>query len=94
MAKTIYKYPLEPKSFQKIDIPEGYKILKVKEVNRQVFLWALVDTEAKKVKLPISIFVTGEEIPPEMLIIHIETIVFSSGLVYHIFINAAILKRD
>jgi hypothetical protein len=44
---TIYKYPVRIVDESTVEMPRGAKLLSVAVVGDDVFLWALVDTEAK-----------------------------------------------
>lgn len=95
--KTIYKYQLQIKDVQLLELPTNYRILSVKEQNGDLYLWAIVDTDAEgKTSIQIEIFGTGNPIdaPDRFLFdeddyVYLNTVVMSNGLVWHVFKNDA-----
>ena len=65
--KVIYKYVLESKEIQEIEIPYNALILSCQFQNNELCIWANVDPEEKKGKLKILILGTGNPIPEEYL---------------------------
>lgn len=57
--KTIYKYPLEIREGQCVDMPEGAIILSVQLQNDKPQLWVLVDTLRPLESRYIKIYGTG-----------------------------------
>lgn len=82
---TIYKYPLKITDEQQIELPEDVRILTVQMQGGKAYLWAMVDTDAEKVKRTIQIFGTGISVDPDGLA-YIGT-VQRDGFVWHVFIN-------
>jgi hypothetical protein len=63
MNNTIWKYPLEVKDSNQLELPKGAKILCVQLQGHAPCLWAEVDKlEIKKQIVTIDIFGTGHEI--------------------------------
>ncbi|TDQ22762.1 DUF7352 domain-containing protein [Tenacibaculum caenipelagi] len=60
--KRIYKYKLHIKDFQFLELPKGYEILKVDSQFYEIFIWALVDPEAKTEQIELEVFGTGNPI--------------------------------
>lgn len=59
---TIYKYPIVLKDRQEVLLPVGAAILTVQMQERQINLWATVDTDAALETRTILLFETGEPI--------------------------------
>lgn len=81
---TIWKYTLEPVT--ELDIPQGAEILSVASQHGQIVLWAKVDPQAPTEKRTIIGFGTGHDIPDNLNLSFIGTVMFSNGnFVFHIF---------
>lgn len=87
MNRKIYKYPLEIKNSQIIDIPAEGVVLSIKNQNEQPVLYALVDTDCEqKGQVRIECRGTGHNLSGEEPIQLIETLLFDNGnLVFHFF---------
>lgn len=89
MSNKIYKYKLDPHhDEQVIQMPNRARILKVDEQDRELFLWAMIDDDNEDKDYHIRILGTGMEIPMEPddpLYKHLNTVVMSYGLVWHVF---------
>lgn len=88
MKKTIWKFELETKGYQKIEMPEGSEILTVQTQFEKPCLWAFVDPNAEKEDRFIEIFGTGERINCDMGVNrkYIGTYQLSGGnWVFHVF---------
>lgn len=86
--KTIYKYPLTEIDRQTISLPKYNKILKVDEQHGDLYLWALVDTDNEEEEITIEFNGTGypvAELERGTLRQHLNTIITSYGLVWHVF---------
>jgi len=83
---VIYKYPIEITDLQGIELPEGYQILKVAEQDGGLFVWVKVDTDAKLIKRPFVVVGTGHELDMYGFL-HLDSVVMSNGLVWHVFIG-------
>ena len=60
--ETIYKYPLELKDDQTIEVPQGSKVLTVQVQDGKPCLWVLIsDSEFKSIRY-IEMFGTGHSI--------------------------------
>lgn len=59
---TIYKYPLEIKDVQQVEIPIGSNILSVQMQGEKLYLWALVAPEAPKKAVTVKIYGTGQPV--------------------------------
>lgn len=83
--EVIYKYPLEFKGFQEIELPQGYEILDIHVQNGIPCIWALVDTGNKLVKTDIHMYATGDTIK-ESDLEYVGTIHLLAGqAVFHVF---------
>lgn len=84
--KTIYKYPLEIKDYQAIDMPIGAEILTVQTQNAIPCIWAMVDPDLASVKYEFGLFGTGFQISDEFKGKYIGTYQLSDGaFVGHVF---------
>ncbi len=59
MRNVIWKFHLAITDRQIVDMPEDFEIISVGEQYGKLALWAEVDSEAEKVKVPIAIVGTG-----------------------------------
>lgn len=90
--KTIYKYELEIKDEQSIELPIEHKILTVQTQNGKIVLWAVVDTfYEENTKRNFKIFGTGNRADELELFLggdmeYISTVQLN-GFVWHIFID-------
>lgn len=86
---TIYKYPLELKEHNEIDMPEGAEILSIQLQNGIPVLWAMVSPDFPKEKRVIRMIGTGHEVNPCEPLYFINTIQFYPDLctciVFHFF---------
>lgn len=88
MKKTIWKFTLEVKDIQTLDMPKGAEILTVQFQETHGQLWALVDPEAEIEERDIEIFGTGNPIHCDMGLTrqYIGTYQMHGGnLVWHVF---------
>ena len=60
--KTIHKYKLEIKDIQEIEIPAFAQILSVQTQFETPCIWAMVDTDHKKVKYKFRTIGTGPQL--------------------------------
>lgn len=61
--KTIYKYTLEITDAQCLQLPAGFKVLKIEAVDDKPRMWCLVDPHAVLVDRKIMTYGTGREMP-------------------------------
>ena len=86
--KSIWKFQLQIKGEEYIEMPEGAKILAIQEQHGWPHIWALVDTEAEKELRRFYTIGTGHpfDLPPSAK--HVGTFQVESGnLVFHVFEN-------
>lgn len=86
---TIYKYDLEDKSPQTIELPANAVVLTANDKHgSNLKLWALVDTDEVSERRTISIYGTGHALSSEILnTSHYVNTIFRGSLVWHVFIN-------
>jgi hypothetical protein len=65
MNCTIWKYTLEPKHIQDIEMPTGAKILTVAMQFDTMCLWAMVDPSQPKMPRRIAVVETGYSVPTD-----------------------------
>ena len=64
--KSIWKYTLQPKGIQLLDLPRGAKILSCDVQREDVVIWALVDLEETEIGIvEVTAFPTGQTIDPD-----------------------------
>ena len=89
MEKTIWKYIIEIKDSQEINMPLGAEILSIQNQNESICIWVLVSPkEARKEIRIFEIFGTGHPINYDMGVnrIFIQTFQYSEGqFVGHVF---------
>lgn len=86
--KTIWKFSLELTDEQDVVAPEGGKLLSVQEQNGQLYLWALVDSDAEKIPYRISIVGTGHNAIAVESKRYVGTVQTAGGtLVWHVFVD-------
>ena len=84
--KTVYKYPLKLQDYQVLSLPQGAVILHVDYQGMEdLFLWALVDTNAPLEPRGIRIAGTGHDLNISGWYKYINTVFSDWGLVWHIF---------
>lgn len=84
--KTIWKFPLQMKGFQTIEMPEGAKILSVQPQGESVCLWALVESTNQMERRGIVIVGTGHDCEWRNLDQFIDTFQMMNGaLIFHAF---------
>jgi len=86
--KTIYKYPLFITDEQVVGLPEDAHVLSAQMQGDQLFIWALVDTDAKLGQRAVRIFGTGNPVNLDGNWQFAGT-VQERMFVWHIFIGAA-----
>lgn len=101
--RMIYKYPLKIADSQLVDLPADAYVLKVDEQSGELFVWALVDTEAQTEKREFRIVGTGNPVPDDLnlryakdagitakdyMFFHLNSVVMSTGLVWHVFLRS------
>ncbi len=82
--RTVWKFPIEITDVQEIEIPKGAKIIFV-GAQRGFYpcIWAEVDSDNKKEKIPIYVVGTGNPIPKKA-VTHIGSF-FQESFVWHIY---------
>lgn len=84
--RTVYKQKLKIEDVQTIDIHEGAKILHIGKQFDSVCIWYECDDEKPMTKRTIYCFGTGHEMPVDVKLQYIGTIILSDGeLVFHFF---------
>jgi hypothetical protein len=59
----IYKYSLPVQEKYRLELPKGYNILRVQDVDGLFFLWAVVDTDTTEfVNCELEFYKTGQPI--------------------------------
>jgi hypothetical protein len=86
--KAIYKYKLEIKDKQTIEMPPVDFILHLGEQDGELYIWVMVDLEIPKL-IPMEFKILGTGQPtkdPDLgLLSYIGSVQMKSGLVWHVF---------
>ncbi len=85
--KTIFKYTLEPKEQQSIEVPDGAEFLTVQIQHDVICVWAIVDPSKKKTTELFFIVGTGHPLPKQPNYLqYVGTVQELGGsLVWHLF---------
>ena len=85
--RTIRKFPIAISNYQHVELPQSAKILKAAEQDGLLYIWVLLDPNDKDLfSREIRVYGTGNNIPaPDPLLSHIDTVLMSDGLVWHVF---------
>lgn len=83
--KTVYKYPLQITSYQKVGMHQHAQVLHVGAQGNQLFLWALIEDQLPGQERHIRIYGTGHEIDQSMVLNHLGTVQMPDGCVWHVF---------
>ena len=83
--QTIYKYPLSSHRETTVRLPSGAKVLKIDVQNGDLFLWALVDTDAFLETRTIEVYGTGHPIPDGNRVFINTFFVHGGEYVFHAF---------
>lgn len=91
MKNKIYKYELKQTDNQVLEIKGFVDFLKVAEQDEKLYAWCIVNTLMDELyTAEIIIIGTGHEISRNMVTnkhTHFDSVIMSSGLVWHIFIT-------
>jgi len=84
--RTIYKIPLEVAGFQRINIQQGARILKLDVQKTLPCIWYECDTTNQKETRIVRCFGTGHEMPADAKLEYIGSAQFFNGNgVFHFF---------
>lgn len=83
--KTIWKYKLETKDSQTIDMPKHAKILTAHVQGNDICIWAIVETNNSFVPRIIEVFGTGHHMPEHRRKYISSVLMFNGNLVFHLF---------
>lgn len=86
--KTIYKYKVKPQETQEVEMPKGAQLLTAQQIDVNVWIWAIVDTEVTEKEMRrIAVIKTGQEITlPSDKLLYINSVQLGEGeLVLHVF---------
>ncbi|MEN6293881.1 MAG: hypothetical protein ABFD07_17925 [Methanobacterium sp.] len=86
MVQTIWKYTLESKEMQDIELPEDAEVLTVQNQNGNICMWVRLDPTAPKVYRTFGVFGTGWNVITGSNFKYIGTVQLDGGaFVFHIF---------
>jgi hypothetical protein len=89
MGQTIYKYELEIKDIQEIEMPEDSSIVSIAVQHGVPCIWALADPSARMIKRTFELYGTGHPIRGTVdgkFRFYLETFLMLNGnIVYHLF---------
>ena len=85
--QKVFKYPLELKSEQRVEIPVGASYLHVDVQRGQICLWALVEDDAQCEMRLFLIAGTGHPVPENVTSMeHVGSVLTDNGaFVWHVF---------
>lgn len=85
--RLIWKYPLDIKDEQVVDLPINAQLLSVQEQNGQIVLWAIVEPNRVTEEIKVRIYGTGHPLAvQDDLFSYLGTVQTSGGsLVWHVF---------
>lgn len=87
--KTIWKFNVKITDSQEIEMPKGAKVLTVQMLAGHINLWAIVDTDAEKVKRTFHVYGTGNPLPEIDLMrqtrSYVGTVQQAEFYVWHVF---------
>ena len=85
--RIIHKYPLRLTEKQNVLIPLHSRLITVKSINEQLYLYAMIDPKQTRLgKLEILIYGTGHVFDSMLSFNHLET-VGQNGFVWHVFVG-------
>lgn len=86
MNKIVYKYEIPLNlGINTVEILKYEKILSLQIVDNKLFIWILLNSEEKEtVSVNFHIYFTGQNIPTNISLEHLETLRFNSYIL-HIF---------
>ncbi len=86
--KVIWKYELPVMDLRTLQMPEGAEILSAQMQRNKLCLWAMVESENKKVDRYIEIIGTGNPVEETLNVVRIfiDTIqLYGGDLIFHVF---------
>ena len=84
--RTIYKYILEERDTNVIQMPELATILKVERQQDQICMWAEVDTTRPLTPYIFRIFGTGNSRPEDEMMTYLNTVIMDY-FVWHVYLK-------
>ena len=86
-TRTIYKYPLRLTEKQKVLLPLHSRLISVKSINEQLYLYAMIDPEQTRTdNVEVLIYGTGHVFDSMLSFNHLDTVV-ENGFVWHVFVG-------
>ena len=83
--RIIHKYPLRLTEKQNVLIPLHSRLISVKSINEQLYLYAMIDPEQTRTdNIEILIYGTGHVFDNMLSFNHLDTVV-EHGFVWHVF---------
>ena len=83
--RIIHKYPLRLTEKQNVVIPLHSRLITVKSINEQLYLYAMIDPEQTRTdNIEVLIYGTGHVFDSILSFNHLETVV-QNGFVWHVF---------
>lgn len=86
MVRMIYKYPLELKELQILDMYEQSEIIGVQIQDNEIVMWALVDNEKDMIECAIKLYGTGHTIRDNINDLSFIGTVQLNSYVWHLFL--------
>ena len=93
--KKIFKYPLQPKPENVIEMPAGAAVLDLQTQNDVPCLWVEIDPDAPRIKRKFKIVPTGQAFEPGPFVHYMGTFQMQGGaLVFHVYTDREEHKVD
>ena len=82
----IYKYILEERDINVLQLHEYFTILKVARQNDQICVWVKCNPRRKLIPITFRIFGTGNPMPEDEFLIYLDTVIMDY-FVWHVFLK-------
>lgn len=86
MSATIWKYPLDLKTEQKLSLPRDAQVLSVQAQENVITLWALVNPNVAATRKTIYMFTDGQKLDAAGQLLYLGT-VQTGEFVWHVFMD-------
>lgn len=81
--RKVFKYSLDTR-VRDVLMPVGAEVISAEAIDGSIYMWAVVDPDARVEPRRFYVLATGEVLPDAQLK-HVGTVVTVSGYVYHVF---------
>lgn len=90
MGETIWKYELEAKELQYVDVPSQHRVLSIAEQGDKMCMWVMVNPSSERQRrLQVNLVGTGWDVPSDVGFDYYTSVVVQGGtFVWHYFVKA------